>query len=175
MCSDITLNRILEGKPYYRALETHTITILALHEVNVNRKLESLSTDQQRNFSNRLACLNKYVSTMANDTISNEQEKIDNLLQFWKKITDVVGDSFFCVLTEHPSNTEIFLSNYINQFQCILTFIRATRENNVILHLEATRALLKYFFSNNNLSYARLLSLMEEVKQNQPSIWNEFL
>jgi hypothetical protein len=82
---------------------------------------------------------------------------LDNIImditdRFSKQLTNF----FFCILTEHPSKTEIFLSNYINQFQCILTFIRATRENNVILHLEATRALLEYFFSNNNFKLCKI-------------------
>ena len=72
-----------------------------------------------------------------------------------------------------------FVMPYINQFETILLYVRATRERNFELHLEATHALIKYYFAHDHLNYARLLpvylSCMQNTEKNHPDIWAEFL
>lgn len=50
-----------------------------------------------------------------------------------------------------------FMISYLKQFQTILLFVHATRQKDFRLHLAATESLLKYFFTHDHQSYARLL------------------
>lgn len=52
-----------------------------------------------------------------------------------------------------------FLLNYLKQFETILLFIRSTRQNDLLLHLESIESLTKYFFAHDHLNYVRLLPL----------------
>ena len=67
----------------------------------------------------------------------------------------------------------------MKQFETFLLYTTATREKNFPLHLEATNALIKYFFAHDHLNYARLLPLylssMKHVEHNHPNIWQEFM
>jgi hypothetical protein len=176
MCSEITVNRILDGKQYYRALETHTVTVLALLEVNFNRKMSIMPEAEKQKICDSMSTIKSTISNISS-SCDTSQQNIDSLLEIGESVFGIVED-FFC-LSEVATKTEQFIASYVKQFMTILTFIRATRDNNIMMHLEATRALLKYFFANNNLSYARLQSLylttMEELKTTNPEIWNEFL
>jgi hypothetical protein len=150
-----------------------------LLEARTKEKFKTLTIDHQQDYTRRMTELNNYIASMSTNDISTEADKITDLLKIWQGLDDLLGASFFTITSNESSHMDFFLNNYVNQFKTILTFIRATRECNIILHLEATRNLLKYFFANNNLSYARLqsiyLSTMEEIRQSEPKIWNEML
>ena len=72
-----------------------------------------------------------------------------------------------------------FIASYLKQFETILSYVRATRERNFLLHLETTEELIKYFFAHDHLNYARLLPLylscMQNAKLDHPEIWLEFM
>ena len=72
-----------------------------------------------------------------------------------------------------------FIMSYIKRFETILLYVRATRERNFELHIEATHALIKYYFAHDHLNYAHLLpvylSCMQNTEKNHPDIWAEFL
>lgn len=51
-----------------------------------------------------------------------------------------------------------FWSSYIDMVQLLLTFIRATRTTNWMLHLSAVRAMLPWYFAYDRINYARYMS-----------------
>ena len=77
------------------------------------------------------------------------------------------------------SNIQHFLLNYIKQFETILQLVRSTRQRDILLHMDSTKSLIKYFFTHDHLNYARLLpqyiSTMHEAERQHPDIWAEFL
>ena len=58
--------------------------------------------------------------------------------------------------TKSASNrTMAYWLLYIKMVQILLIFIRATRQNNWKLHLSAVRSMLPWFFSTDQVNYAR--------------------
>ena len=72
-----------------------------------------------------------------------------------------------------------FIGNYMKQFETILQFVRATRQRDLLLHMQSLESLTKYFFAHDHLNYARLLPLyistMQQTEQQHPEIWAEFM
>ena len=72
-----------------------------------------------------------------------------------------------------------FIGNYMKQFETILQFVRATRQRDLLLHMQSLESLTKYFFAHDHLNYARLLPLyistMQQTEQQHPEIWGEFM
>ena len=71
------------------------------------------------------------------------------------------------------SKIQKFLLSYMNQFETILLFIRATRARDLQLLMESIQSLMKYFFAHDHLNYARLfplnISTMQEAEKQNPS------
>jgi hypothetical protein len=176
MYGPATVNRVLDGKTYYLAIEAHTITVMALYEINYNRKCTTLDQTARTELTDFFIEFNIFLKENLR-FVADHTTNYEKILVFYEKLQKLVNLDFFEIKSENPTKTEIFLSNYVKQFQCIMKYIRATRENNIDLHLEATEDLMKYFFAHNNLNYARLLSLylcnMETIKHTDKTIWNE--
>ena len=58
-----------------------------------------------------------------------------------------------------------YIRNYLRQFETILQYIRATRQRDLLLHMDSTEALIKYFFAHDHLNYMRLLPLYLSTMQ----------
>ena len=67
----------------------------------------------------------------------------------------------------------------MKQFETILRFVRSTRKENILLHMDCIKSLIKYFFAHDHLNYARLLSLYlsttQETERQHLEIWVEFV
>lgn len=152
-----------------RALEAHYITVLALSKIYVSKKIATTGCEEIKKALNRLnSQIKEMVQTHSENDFSALTDAFDKL-----KIFDLFGGSL------NPTKMELFVLNYIKQFDTILRFIRATRVGDVELHLESLRDLLIYFFAHNHLNYARLLPLylqiMQEIKISNPVLWQHFL
>ena len=73
------------------------------------------------------------------------------------------------------SNQARFYCNYMDLFEVILLFIRASREQSWELHLQSLNLLCGYFFAFDMLNYARMtpvyLAQMYELKEKDENIW----
>ena len=73
------------------------------------------------------------------------------------------------------SNQARFYHNYMDLFEVILLFIRASREQSWELHLQSLNLLCPYFFAFDMLNYARMtpvyLAQMYELKEKDENIW----
>lgn len=169
-----TITRILEGKQYYRCLEAHMITVLALCDFFIEKIIPELEIINY--FHSRSAdLLNLYNSINNKNMDETVKTQFQNLV---KNFGDL--DQYFANAYLKGEGTFKFICNYIKQFETILTYyIKATRNKEFDLHLKSTDALIKYFFAHDHLNYARLLSLylssMTFVKKNHPGIWQKFL
>ena len=84
----------------------------------------------------------------------------------------------FCNNLKAQSPISSFLLDYMAIVQNILSFIRASREGNWLLHLATLKQLCPLFFSQNRLKYAQhvpeYLAKMYHLQETDPEIWDEF-
>ena len=83
-----------------------------------------------------------------NVSVKNIQETIQIKEARVKMIVAIEQDGFLTNLNnagEHLSGMHSFLRNYMNQFECSLRHIRASRQGEWRLHLAAQKELCKYF------------------------------
>ncbi|CAG9761624.1 unnamed protein product [Ceutorhynchus assimilis] len=173
MYSASTVSRILEGKQYYRSLEAHMTTVLALCDFFIEKIISKPEIiDYYRSRSTELLNIYKEINNKNMDATLKEQFR--GLVKNFGNL-----DQHFSNTYSNSKGTFKFICNYIKQFETILTYIKATREKQFDLHLENTDALIKYFFAHDHLSYARLLPLylssMAFVRKHHPEIWQEFV
>ena len=62
----------------------------------------------------------------------------------------------------------------MTQFETILLFVRATRQRDMLLHMQSLEALIKYFFAHDHLNYARLMPLYIYTMQETEKIILKF-
>lgn len=165
-----TVSKILSGRQYYRALEAHLTTILAIFDIFMEQVLACRSEKQE--FIDNAKLLFNIYSETHNSNTDHFKANVQNSCNTFAKLADYIKKMY-----DEKSGLKKFLANYIMQFQTILNFLRATREKNFSLHLESVNQLIKYFFAHNHTNYARLLPLylssITYTKFNNPEIWNE--
>ena len=105
------------------------------------------------------------------------------------KLFDITQqDRFTAILTMYQSFIERerlenptfdYWSSYIDMVQCLLLFLRATREGDWKLHLASLRQILPWFFAYDRVNYARYLpafiSEMDNLSITHPAISDSFL
>ena len=62
----------------------------------------------------------------------------------------------------------------MKQFETILKFVRATRQRDLLLHMQSLESLITYFFAHDHLNYAGLLPLyistMQQTEHQHPGM-----
>ena len=91
---------------------------------------------------------------------------VENRLNPKDAVTETIGvfnsRGILVKLEEFEDNADDiqkYILNYMKEFETILQFVRATRQRDLLLHLESTEALIKYFFAHDHQNYARLLPM----------------
>ena len=79
-------------------------------------------------------------------------------------------------LNESLKHQSLFYRNYMDLFEHLLIFIRASRQQSWQLHLNSLHKIIPYFFAFDQLNYARLmpvyLSQMFELRKKDPKTWD---
>lgn len=80
--------------------------------------------------------------------------------------------------TEKSSNAMFkSITNYLHRVETILFFVEASRNADLVLHLQAGEALSKLFFALDRIKYKRLwpryIADMQELKFSHPETWRE--
>ena len=176
--SPTTVTQILNGKHMYRALEAHTVTLLSLYSLYF-RKFLQLHPHEE--------VFLKETSTLLGEAyqldINTDPGKRHNLSDAAAKTITMFKTRDVLEKIKESETTgnkiQCFIRNYMNQFETILRFVRATRQRDLLLHMQSVESLIKYFFAHDHLNYARLLPLyilsMEQTEQQHPDIWAEFM
>ena len=176
--SPTTVTQILNGKHMYRALEAHTVTLLALYSLYF-RKFLQLQPDEEaflKETSTRLGEAYKEDINLDPESRHNLSDAVTKTIKMFES-----RDIFKRIKQSEGTAKKIqrFISNYMKQFEAILQFVRATRQRDILLHMQSLEALIKYFFAHDHLNYARLLPLyistMQETEKDHPEIWAEFV
>ena len=68
------------------------------------------------------------------------------------------------------------LRNYMSMCECLLLFIRSSRQSLWNLHLSSLNCFVKYFFAHDQINYARLTPLyladMLQLKESDRKTWD---
>ncbi|KAE8288343.1 hypothetical protein D5F01_LYC12211 [Larimichthys crocea] len=170
-----TTRQILKCTHYKRSLHAHIYSYVALFEMALeeffkdNPQLQDVclkATDGVEAACSEGKDTNAESVKQANSTLLEvlTTAEINTAFQKWK---------------EHKSQNAMFkaMMNYLHRVETILSFIAATRNADLELHLQAGEALSKLFFAMDRIKYKRLwpryIADMHDLRTNHPQTWEE--
>ena len=171
-----TTRQILKCTHYKRSLCAHIYSYVALYEMALeeffrdNPQLKDIcweATDRVEE-----ACSEENKSTKA------ESMKQANITLLHALTTAEVMKAFKDWETQRYKNAMFkSIMNYLHRVETILFFVAASRNADLVLHLEAGEALSKMFFAMDRIKYKRLwpryIADMYDLKTNHPATWRE--
>ena len=140
-----SIEKMLNGHAYARALRAHFLTHLAL-TVFILRKLEIDDSVREQIFSLHESVMNKGVSPV-------DAAESPALVSVMEKM-EAVKHSASC-----ESRTATLWIQYMNQVMLMHDFVRAERCGDWKLHLQAIRKMLPHFHASAHLAYAKCAHL----------------
>lgn len=178
--TECTSVKILQGKSWNRAVRAHKLTM----EASWRLLLQKFSAWQTSNGRQSYAQLCDFAAPIAEIFLERsatdyysqlDQNKLDNFMQHIHEFRD----EFEVFLEEHSQNsTFTFWKMYIDLVQILLNFVRAEREGNWELHLEAFQQMLPLMAAYDHTNYTRwgivYLADMKNLQQTAPAVYNEF-
>ena len=149
ICASESLNRVMTGKHYNTALRVHKHLLEALERLLLARfeedhpRSECLSMDSSIKLMDLIANPNTETASKVKDS--------EEIRRYFEKYSAFKSE----LLNGTYGNTALFWSVYMNTIQTILIFIRATKGNDLDLHIAALYALCQMFFAYEYCNYAR--------------------
>ena len=151
----------------YRALEAHFSLYLALNKLYMRKfvdDLQEIEKDLKEAVVYAISSVPEYAKKNKEITRHNHQDLLDGMNSInFAGLQDDFNKSL--------NNQAKFYRIYMNLFETILLFIRATREESWKLHLRSLHELCPYFFSFDMVNYSRMtpvyLSQMMDLKENE--------
>ena len=159
----------------YRAMEAHTVTLLALYSLKNSWKfslMKKLSRRKHPLFWEKL---------ITKTSMKTQNTDITSVTLLLKQLTFLNPDTFQKIKQSESTTNKIqrYIGNYINFFETILKFGRSTRQRDLLLHMQCLESLMKYFFAHDHLNHARRLPLyistMQQKEHQHPEIWAGFM
>ncbi|WAR24223.1 P52K-like protein [Mya arenaria] len=181
---NVTSN-MMEGKAYYRAVRAHILTYEALWRLRwtmfrswLHQKAGGTSTDVGEMEASSTDLVNIFKTSKIT---GYDQNVMDQAAKLHEVILDVklIGqmqefDSLF-----FGNKQYVFWKTYMDMIEILLLFIRAEREGNWKLHLEAFAAMLPWLTAYDHLNYARwgpvYLAEMKDLENRAPEVYTEFM
>ena len=149
ICASGSLDRVMTGKHFNRALRVHRLVLEALERLLLVRFEEDHP---------RTECLSKDAFSLLMDLIENPgtetASKIKHSEEF-RAYFDKYNAFKSEALNGIHGKTAQFWSRYMSIIHTILILIRATKENDLDLHIAALYALCPMFFAYDHYNYAR--------------------
>jgi hypothetical protein len=137
-----SLNGVMSGSNYNRAIRAHKILFEALSVLQLQEFLQQLPLTKQENYANLLRNIYELYTTEQR-VIS---QKLSQLQSEFAEYTRSKSESY---------PTYSLWNSYLDMVQILLSFTRATRESNWDLHLATLRQMLPWFFAYDRYNYAR--------------------
>ena len=149
ICASGSLDRVVSGRHFNRALRVHQLLFEALERLMLTRFEEKHSRED---------CLSNETFTMLRDLIATPSkealdmvEQSEDFRNYFEKYHAFKSE----VMKGSPGKTAQFWARYMDIIQMVLTLIRATKESNKELHIAALYALCQMFFAYDHTNYAR--------------------
>jgi hypothetical protein len=171
MYSSVTVNQIINGNHYSRAVEAHEITLQVLFDLWLDTFFEEQPTVRAalekcvEQLS--IACASKHGVHEAHVELLVTMES----LNLSKQLSDFDN--------RHAAQPMFQWARlYMRQILTLMQFHRATRQGDWYLHLSSLEKLCVYFFAYDRLDYAQnipeYVARMYELQTADPEIWNDF-
>lgn len=148
ICASGSIEKVMSGKHYNRAVRVHKIVLEALERLLLqmfeSSQDELLDTDERRGILIRLA-ENPCKQTLS-DALANEE--CSKMLSLFSEFKGRVRQG-------KMGKTPQFWLYYMDKVWLMLQFQRATKENNLDLHLASLQQMCSLFFSYDHPNYAR--------------------
>ena len=168
-----TIQSILSGKAYNRAVRAHKLTYEAIWRVylsNVKHWLQENGKEFPVKFT-------EMAKDIAEAFKSEDKDVIASVLHLTKELKSV--DIFKDYDSENAGNpTFTFWRNYMKMVETLLDFLKAERVGNWELHLASFMDMLPFFFIYDHNNYARwgpvYLADMSLLQETAPEVHAEF-
>ena len=153
-----SVNAVLEGKQYNRAIRAHKLVFEAMQRLRFRAFLDSLS-DVDRNKVIRYITnlIHTFPSPLFKDSCYSSE---------WAEI--VTAYEAYVSQMSTVNSTFAFWSSYIEMVGLLLVFIRATRQSDWKLHIASVRSMLPWYFAYDRTHYSRYLPAYWVEMQNLP-------
>lgn len=167
-----TTRQILKCAHYKRTLRAHIHTYMALYEI----LLDKFFTEKPNLKSICSKPVNELHEACASTSLDGIADANDRLIQTLNN--ENVMDQLKTWEAEKCANAMFkSITNYLHNVETILYFVEASRNSDLVLHLQAGEALSKLFFALDRLKYKRLwpryIADMHELKRSHPETWRE--
>ena len=163
-----SIKGILSGHHYNISIRANKIMYEALVRLIWKAFLEASSADECDSALDLVKEFNEVGPTMNLFDIT-QQDRITAILTMYQSFIEKER-------LENP--TFDYWSSYIDMVQCLLLFLRATREGDWKLHLASLRQILPWFSAYDRVNYARYLpayiSEMDSLSITHPAIIDSF-
>ena len=146
-----SVNAVLDGKHYKRAVRAHLITAEAPEQLRWRQFEESLGENQMVVDLDELEpALSRLCQQLSDDTVQGVAVH---------ELVPVLENAYaeFCEGDHGPMFQ--FWSSYINMVSLLRCVMRATRQGNWKLHLQSVSQLLPWVFAYDRTNYCRYLSV----------------
>ena len=149
ICASGSLDRVMSGKHFNRAVRVHKLMFESLERLLLSRfeqdhpRAECLSEET-------FTLLKQLIDTPCKETL-NTVEQSEEFKAYFEKYNMFKSE----VLSGDHGKTAQFWAKYMHVVEMILILIRATKENDLDLHIAALHALCPMFFAYDHTNYAR--------------------
>ncbi len=177
MCAEGSVQAVMDGRQYNRAVRVHKLVyeaILRLAWKEFLPWLEQSNPSDIPSFNEAMECIRNLSDDL---TDTNMAAVADNktVLPIRRRFEE------FLDIQRSGANGEMaeFWMSYVDMVEILLGLLRASREGNWMLHLGAIRAMLPWVFAYDKINYARYLPVyyaqMTQLHTSHPAVYNHFM
>ena len=141
-----SINGVLSGKHYNRAMRVHKLVYEALERLRFKAFMDSLSKEDEE-------CVRSKIQRLQ-ESFDSKTDFADVLSSEYMNELSLKYDLF---ITHESENRPTFAlwSSYLSMVGSLLSFLRATCTSDWLLHLDAVRLMIPWFFAYDRVNYAR--------------------
>jgi predicted DNA-binding ribbon-helix-helix protein len=141
-----SINGVLSGKHYNRAMRAHKLMFEALERLRFKAFVDSLAEEEGE-------CVTSLIKRLQ-DSFHSQTDFADVL---GSECVDELAVKYDSFITHESENRPSFAlwSSYLSMVGNLLSFLRATRTSDWLLHLDAVRLMIPWFFAYDRINYSR--------------------
>ena len=159
-----TLGKVLEGKDMKLSMEAFMVLYLALTSLLIKESgidMESTKSELESSIQRLQIEHNIIENSEVHKSISNNLKEISKVLE---------------TVTNSLDNQGLYLSKFMEMYEVFLLFVRASRQGLWQLHLSSLNEFTKFFFSFDQINYARMsplyLATMHDLQTSDKESWS---
>lgn len=158
-----SMNGVISGKHYNRAVRSNKLMSGALHRMRLQAFLHSLTEEAANKVKQVMADLQQSFPSPQYFEILNSDKFEEFVASF---------DQF--IQAGNSKHTFRFWNSYLDMVEVLLLFLRGTREGNWNLHLASVGRMLPWIFAYDHINYSRYLPVywleMRDLPTTHPTV-----